>query len=547
MPQVLPQTEITPNEALEILESYTRHPDDFYSEVLGTKPWQMQIDVLNAVFKHREVAVKSCHGTGKSFNAARIALAFLTTHPGSIVVTTAPTWRQVKDVLWRELATAYNSSRFELGGALTKVGLEYDDDWYAIGLSTTDPDKFQGYHSDHVLVIVDEAAGVEEPIFEGVRAITSNENAHVLYIGNPTTVAGSFFKAFRNPRVKQFTISAFDTPNFKANKIFDLDDLIKTFSPPPEVSPLDYRPELNLPYPALISPTWVYERYLEWGTDSPMWQARVMGEFPSQADSTLIPLNMIEASMDKEYRDEHGWKVMDGEMAYGVDVARFGSDRTVIFPVHGGFVEDPIVIRKQDTQAVATRILDTLDHSVWHTPLRIDDTGLGGGVTDALNKAKRDHPDAYHYRVVPVNFGEMADETRIDRQLQALNRSSAPRTEKIPRFYNKRAEMYWNLRELIINKQVALPQNEALANELASIRYEYTAKQQIKIEDKAEIKKRTTESPDLADALALAFIKGAAAYSDIKGTPKTERTERGTGERKPYVKPITSGFFGKRF
>lgn len=525
MQTVLPTTEITPDEAKEIIEQYRENPVDFYTEVLGAKPWELQAEILHSVFKFREVAVKSCHGTGKSFNAARIALTFLTTHIGSIVVTTAPTWRQVKDVLWRELSSAYNRAGYELGGRLTKVGLDYDDDWYAIGLSTTEPDKFQGYHSDNILVIVDEAAGIEEPIFEGVRAITSNENAHVLYIGNPTSVEGTFYQAFKNPRVKQYTISAFDTPNFTANNIRDIDDLIATFTPPADVDPVEYRPTLELPYPALISPTWVYERYLEWGTDSPMWQARVMGEFPSQADSTLIPLNMIEASMDAEYRKEHGWDILQGQTSYGVDVARFGTDRTVIFGVHGGYVEDPVILYKQDLMAITDRIIQTVDHSEWHTPIRVDDTGLGGGVTDALNKALRQTDEGgktYHYRVVPINFGESANDKE--------------------KFYNKRAEMYWNLRELIINKKLALPKNDQLANELASIRYEYTNKQQIKIEAKEDIKKRVGKSPDLADALALAFSKGAPSYKDIGGSNRDVR-----GERKPYVKPTTSGFFGKRF
>lgn len=524
----MPETEVTPEEAMNIIETYRQHPADFYKEVLGAEPWAMQVSILESVFKHRETAVKSCHGTGKSFNAARIALTFLTTHPGAIVVTTAPTWRQVKDVLWRELSSAYNRAGYPLGGSLTKVGLDYDDDWYAIGLSTTEPDKFQGYHSDNILVIVDEAAGIEEPIYEGVRAITSNENAHVLYIGNPTTVEGTFFQAFKNPRVKQFTISAFDTPNFAANGIRDLDSLLEAFIPPAGSDPLEYRPELILPYPALISPTWVYERYLEWGTDSPMWQARVMGEFPSQADSTLIPLNMIEASMDPEYRKEHGWQVEQGSTAYGVDVARFGTDRTVIFQVNGGFVAEPVVIHKQDLMTITQRVIDTVDHSVWHTPIRVDDTGLGGGVTDALNKelnnAHDDNGKLYHYRVIPVNFGESPN-------------------DKV-KFYNKRAEMYWNLRELIINKKIALPKNDALANELASIRYEYTPKQQIKIEAKDEIKKRSGRSPDLADALALAFAKGAQTYASIGGANSGHDKK---GNYKPNAKPITSGLFGKRF
>jgi phage terminase large subunit len=121
-----------------------------------------QEDILEAVFNYRNVSVKSCNSAGKSHIAARVAHAFLDLHPGSIVVTTAPTARQVKDVLWRYIGTTHSLAKYPLGGHLTQLGLEYDKDWFAVGLSTTEPEKFFGYHADHILVIVDEASGVEE-------------------------------------------------------------------------------------------------------------------------------------------------------------------------------------------------------------------------------------------------------------------------------------------------------------------------------------------------------------------------------------------------
>lgn len=520
--------EITPDQAVEILDTYRSIPKDFYKDILGVSSWELQDQILEAVFRYPEVAVKSCHGTGKSWNAARIAITFLSTHPGSIVITTAPTARQVTDVLWRELRTAHANSKFEIGGHLTKTGLEFAPDWYAIGLSTTEPDRFQGYHADDVLVIADEAAGIEEPIYEGIRAITSNQNAHVLLIGNPTTLEGTFYESFNGAQakmVKQFTISAFDTPNFKANNIENLADLLSFFEAPEGVDELEYFASVSktlvLPYPALISPAWVYQRYLEWGTETPMWAARVMGEFPSQAENTLIPLNMIEGCMDEDYRREHGWEVAEGSTEYGVDVARFGSDRTVIIQRNGGNVIEPIILSKKSTDETAHFLVNTINPEEWYSKLKIDDTGVGGGVTDLLNRLRNDNP-TWRYTVVPINFG------------------SEPSNKD--KFYNKRAEMFWNLRDLIIQKKIALPKNTLLANELASIRYEYTGKSQIKIEAKDEIKKRLGKSPDIADALALAFAKGGSSF-------KSSNRDNLTKDKEyiPNQRPITSGLLNKRF
>lgn len=522
---------LSPDEIMAMTAYWRAHPDVFYEDVLGVKAWAMQVEILKAVFEHHEVTVASCHATGKSFNAARIAATFLMTHPGSIVITTAPTWRQVKDVIWRELNTAVGKARMPLGGRLHKVDWEFDSDWYAIGLSTTEPDKFQGYHADHVLVIVDEAAGIEEPIFEGVRAITTNENAHILYIGNPTALDGTFYSSFRNPLTKKFHISAFDTPNFTQNGIHNLDDLLAIFTPPAGVEALEHIAtiKLPLPYPALISPRWVYERFIEWGTDSPMWQARVMGEFPSQAENTLIPLNLIEQAMDPDYRREHNWPVKDGGTTeYGVDVARFGSDRTVIAPKRGDYIDDLLTHSKLDTTATTDRIIATINPENPDVEIKVDDTGVGGGVTDQLNARKRrgNMERGWYYRVTAINFG-----------------SSAIDPDK---FFNRRAEMYWALRDKFYAHQIALPNDWELANELASIRYSYTTKDnKIKIEGKDEVKKRVGKSPDKADAVVLACAPTGAGTFGTAG--QVAPTFREPGVKYDEEVEPAAGLLGKQF
>lgn len=498
------QTPITLEQAEELISYYDNGRQvEFVQDVLGSTPWSTQQEIIKAVFEHSIVAVASCNASGKSDLAGDVALAFLSLKPHSIVITTAPTGRQVKNVLWRYIRTKYVKAPIKLSKQqCNQIELNLAEDWFAVGLSTNDAEKFFGYHADDILVIVDEASGVEEPIFIGVDAVTPNLNAHVLMIGNPTNTIGRFAEAFKDPLVKKFNISAFDTPNFTANNIHTPQDLIDLFTPPEDVDAIDHlrdvESSLLSPIPALISPAKAYRRYLQWGMDSPMWEALIMGQFPSQADNMLIPLYLIEQSMNPEYREEHGWQIPSGETEYGVDVARFGSDKTAVVTRRGGHVDPIITWGHLDTVASSERIINTINPELWNTTIKVDDTGLGGGVTDQLNRRRprtneRDEngneQPPYRYSVVPINFGAQS--------------------AKPEKFYNLRAEMYWTIRELLIAHRIALPEDEELKWELSNIRFEFTGKEQIKLEPKDDIKKRTGKSPDRADALVLAFAKSS--------------------------------------
>lgn len=499
--------------AQEIIDTYLPQPAYFVKDILGADPWHMQIEIIDAIFKYKTVAVKTCNAVGKSFIAARIALAFLMLHPGSIVVTTAPTWRQVKDVLWREIATAVKLSKFKLTEKdVNQVGLDLDTDWYAVGLSTKYPENFFGYHSDHILVIVDEAGGVEEDIFRGVKAITPNKNARVLYIGNPTNPDGTFAEAFKNPRVKTFTISAFDTPNFTANNINNLEDLLRIFTPPAGVSELDWvtaiSDNLKLPYPTLIDPSVVYERYHEWGVDSPAWQALIMGEFPTQSEMSLIPMDLVTMAMSvdgiddqyydpktkshitKTYAELAGWNIPDGPPVYGLDMARFGSDRTVLTPTRGGRVAQQITWSKTDLIESANRVINIINPLQDISLINIDDTGNGGGTTDSLNHRRRDQgmTEPFLYSVQPYNFASAPDDTN--------------------KFADITSEMYWNLKAWFTKKMISLPYDKELFNELVGRRWKINAQGKIEVESKEDYKKRTRgKSPDKSDSLALAFAR----------------------------------------
>lgn len=542
------QATVTPDQAYDLMRYYDdgRHVE-FVRDVLGRNPWEKQAEIIEDVFKYKVVAVKSCNAAGKSDVASDIALAFLNLKPFSIVITTAPTWRQVKDVLWRYIRSKYGAAPIKLSEKqCNQVGLDYRDDWFAVGLSTKDAEKFFGYHADDILVIVDEASGVEEEIYTGVDAVTPNLNAHVLMIGNPTNPDGRFYQAFNDPLVKKHTISVFDTPNFTANGIRNLDDLLTLFTPPPGIEALDHMTEvqrsLNMPIPALISPDTVYRRYIQWGPEHPMWEALIMGEFPSQATTALIPLGLILKSRDvwlqieaakkdkelgKEIAKRPEWNIqIDPHAEYGIDVARFGDDTTVVFPRNGGYVHPAKSWSKADTTVTTQRVIDSLSLDDWKARLKVDDTGVGGGVTDQLRKYKREEPEKYLYHVVPIN--------------------NSGGTRNPAKWFNLRSEIYDELAQLFKDHAIAIPDDEDLIAELATIRIQYVGKDSniLQVEAKQKIKERLKRSPDRADALALAFARGPLVREEPKDQSVDElrRREQRAGALRPVTGRLSSRY-----
>lgn len=524
-------------------EHYIKFPDEFIEEVLGSKLWSAQIEIARSVFENKTTAVKTCNAVGKSYVAARIAIAYLMLYPASIVVTTAPTWRQVTDILWREIATAVKRSKYKLTEKeVNQAGLSLNTDWYAVGLSTKYPENFFGYHADRILVIVDEAGGVDEPIFKGVKAITPNRNARILYIGNPTDPSGTFFEVFDETKplpVKRFTISAFDSPNLKANGINDVDKLLEVFTPPEGVDIAEHIKQVNttlqLPYPQLIDPSMVYERYYEWGIDSPAWQALIMGQFPTQAESALIPMNLVMRAMDfgraanpKEAAEASGWNIQDGEIAYGHDSARFGNDLHVLTPRDGGWVNEQIAWSKVDGPTAAQKIITHINPHA-DVVINIDDTGNGGSTSDHLvfikNQAQRDG-HYYGYMVSPYVFGskeQMTDEEKL-------------------KYYDVTSLLYWNLRMLFMQHKIGFTFYDK------ELFYELTARQwsivngKIKVEDKETFKKRTgRKSPDRADSIVLAFARPVAG----KWIKEEDTAEKRSEERRDV--PYTAGTLETRY
>ena len=432
-----------------------RHREDpvyFARKVLGVEPWSKQVEALTAVAANERVAVKSGNGLGKGFSAAVAILWFMSCHEHAVALSTAPTFRQVRHILWKEVHRRYRNAKFDLGGKLLDTRLEMPErDSFAMGLSADSPDEFQGFHSANMLIVVDEAEGVAEPIYEAIAALMTSENCRLLLIGNPTTVTGSFRRAFHEDRelYHTLTISAYDSPNVAAGA--------KTV-------------------PGLVTARWVEQRRKIWGEDNPIFQARVLGEFPEQSEDTLIPLSAIEGAA----------KVSGGAVeqddapqptVVAVDVARFGSDRSVILVRRGGQVRPVRTFRGLDTMKLTGLVVDAIKEADPEDVV-VDEVGIGAGVVDRLKELG--------YRVDGINVGRSAHDPS--------------------RFANLRAEGYWNLRQLITTGEVFLPSDKELMGELAALKYSFNSVGQLLVESKDDMRKRGVRSPDKADALMLAFL-----------------------------------------
>jgi hypothetical protein len=439
----------------ELAKKGREDPVWWVENVVGNRLWSKQREIIESVRDNKLTTVRSCNGAGKSFVSANIVAWFLTNHPESIVITTAPTTRQVEEILWQEIARIYAKSKFPLGGRLLKTKWDFGAKWFALGLSTNEPDKFQGFHAPHILGVIDEACGVDSVIYEAMSSVLTSEGARMLLIGNPTEPEGEFYRSFSSPLYHKIHISAFDTPNF--------------------TNEFGYR------VPGLSTPEWVEERKLEWGEDSPAYYARVLGEFPDISSSTMIPLSwIIKATM-------LDLKVQEKPRTIGVDVARYGDDSTVIAKRSGNELEGYRILNKIDTVEVANEVARDFDEFPGCELIAVDAVGIGAGVADILRQKG--------YPAIDIQSGEKAYQST--------------------RFNNKRTEMWFRLRELLRTQSIKLPNDDKMIGELSSPKYSFDTAGRYVLETKDEMKKRGLRSPNIADAVVYAFAYDGKYHSYI--------------------------------
>lgn len=368
----------------ESIPLWLNDPVLFFREVLEFEPDDWQVEAAHNIRTHNRVAIKSGQGVGKTAFEAGIFLWFLTCYYNARVVATAPTQQQLHDVLWSEVAKWMNNSPLLpalLKWTKTYVYVKgYEKRWFAVARTANKPENMQGFHEDNMLFIVDEASGVADPIMEAIMGTLSGDNNKLLMCGNPTKTTGTFYDAFTVDRA----IFALQTVSSRDSKRTNKDN----------IASLDRK----------------------YGKDSNVVRVRVDGKFPEQEDDVFIPASWIEDSisteMEKEtalafgvYVSESGEKIRDVRgvltIDIGCDVARFGDDRTCItFKVN----EVVQIYKKYNgkntvwTTGTICQLYNELKKIFCFSgviPVKVDDGGVGGGVTDQLKAAKKANPEVY--------------------------------------------------------------------------------------------------------------------------------------------------------
>lgn len=439
--------------------------------------WSAQLRIIESVRDHRNTAVKSCHSAGKSFGSAAVGCWWIDVHPpgSAFIVTSAPTGDQVKAILWREINRLHEKAN--LPGRTNLTEWYVGNELVGIGRKPSEysPAAFQGIHAKYLLVILDEACGIPLTLWDAASTLASNFNGRMLAIGNPDDPDSEFARKFKDPNWNCLQISAFDTPNFTGEAVSE---------------------ELTM---GLVAKEWVDEKRVSWQENSALWFSKVLGEFPENAESGVVPLSWVEQCKALE--------LTDGQpVELGFDIGE-GGDETVLTERRGSKLGQVWAWREPDPmKTVGEAVIHIIETGA--TKIKVDVIGAGWGVAGRLRELFEQ--GVHQAEVVEVNVSERASEPE--------------------KFLNKRAEMWWNVgRENSRNHlwDLAGIEDETVA-ELTAHHYEVLdSNGKIKIEPKDDIKKRLGRSPDHADSLLLAFDDGYGE-ADTSGNLALEARLPGT-------------------
>ena len=436
------------NTFVEFIERYKTDPVGFVRNVLQADPLPWQEDFLRAIAKgERRISVRAGHGVGKS-TACSWALIWhaMTRYPQKAVVT-APTAAQLYDALFAELKTWINKlppvlrESFEVFS--DKITLKAAPEGSFISARTSSaerPEALAGVHSEHVLLVVDEASAVPEAVFEAAAGSMSGHSATTILISNPTRNSGLFYKTHHELASdwKRMHVSCLANP--------------------------------------LVSDDFVKQIKATYGEDSNAFRIRVLGESALADDNTLIPAEMVDGAMERDVV-----AAKEEPLVYGVDVARFGTDRTALCKRRGNVV---VEIKSWGGLDLMQTVGTIVNEAKVDDPeeICVDTIGLGSGVADRLREMG--------FNVRDVNVAESS----------AMN----------PNANRLRDELWMSVKDWLETRAVKLPKDETLRHELVAPRYTFTSNGKVQVESKDGMRKRGMRSPDLADSLCLTFAGTAA-------------------------------------
>jgi phage terminase large subunit len=411
-----------------------------------------QAEALDTLAQPGRYCLLWCNGAAKTTTAALALHWFLDNYPGGKALTTAATYSQMREQLWREIGTWAARAKAPIVAnevGVDKTQIDIGPDWAAFGRAFDREGSFEGVHAPFVMVIVDEARAVEPAVFEECeRILRGSTDAKFWWIvlstpGSPSGPLHDIVHGNLAHRWQTLRLSAYESERIDLEQIAkDAEDL---------------------------------------GESSPLFQSMVLAQFPDAAEDTIIPLSWVEAAVERDVSKTDG-------SAVGVDISRFGSDETTFMRVSGRRASMIASYSGKDlmeTTGRVRRLADEVDK------IAVDDAGLGGGVTDRCRELGVRN-------LVPINPGSKA------RKSEEFADSG---TEMLWELRKAFEETIQNPLDPTVG--ISIPRDKKLIHQLSARRYDFKSDGRIKAESKSDMRKRGERSPDRADALAMAWwIRG---------------------------------------
>jgi hypothetical protein len=430
--------------------------------------WSLQLAVAASVALNKRTIVRSAAGIGKSYLSAVIVCWWVTTHPVNEVYvwTTAPGGDQVSGILWEDIRKLHK--RLGLPG---KIGL--DNKWRIDGVlvasgrkpadkadgADEDPDTGQGFHRRYLLVVLDDAGGLDSWLWDAAENITTGDDCRILGTGNPDHAGSRFAQLCDHVLWTAFKASLFDSPNFTG-----------------EYVPDDLRT-------VLTTRAWQEARLLDWGIDDRRYISKVLAEFPKDHPDQVIPAAALAQCFIPEPRSAAELV----PVSLGVDVGG-GSDLTVVREMRGMKAGRRWMYRGSDPERNAALVMEAI-RVTGAAMVNVDANGVGHGLVGDLRNRIRRGDAGHDVKVNAVMVGAASSQPKV--------------------YLNLRAELWFEIGRVGSQRGLwdlsGMDEAEKTRTELLLPRWTLNARGQIVIEPKEDTKARTGgKSPDDADALLLA-------------------------------------------
>lgn len=469
----------------EHILAWRETPLRFVKNILGVeKTWKLQNDLLAslpiAIRDKKSIYVGSGHSLGKDYICGTVGPWFLHCYGPSIVVLTAPTDRQVRNIMWKETRGHWDRRKIDLGGrAFVEPKIEFTKEWFLTGFATKETGatkeggggKFQGIHSPSVCVIVTEAQAVEDNIYDQIDAISTAVNMLTIFIGNPTRAKGRFAQGLRDKDKNiVFNFSCLENPNYIERKIV---------------------------IPGLATYEWVEDKRQKWGESDPRWIGRVLGQIPDNALNTTFTRQIIELmhkrnGLNSQFSNCRG---------VAVDAAGEGIDDNVFLSGDSGDIIDRFKKTTMSPSEVALKAVE-MCKAIDGWFIVVDCDGVGARDYKELISLPADYLDGIQI----IKFhGSAPSEKSIDIM-------SAGKLIKKKIYANLRAEASFTAADRAKAGKATLPDNmPEIEEDLQADEWFENDKGLIQLIDKADIRESLERSPGDGDAykmLQWAFDKG---------------------------------------